>query len=453
MLRVSRIAHAGMVVETPTVRCIVDPILKNDFMGGTLELNPPISLDTAAFSKVKFDLLIISHEHEDHFSLPSIHLVNRDAHVLYPARSPWIKPILERLGFKFFRALVPFRGYKLRDLEIVATRSHVSFPEMGILFRSGKSSCWNLVDSVVKKTTIQRILRDYGRPSVVFAPFQPVIELEMFNGPLGGNFPLLDYKNILRTIQMIGSKYVVPTAFGYRNSTAEWLNTRQFPMSETQFAKDIKLMASQQMVVHLTPGSTLRIDADRLRKAGKLPYISRKTSLATRSTEWRPDRGVDPLTAKRRLSVSEMKTLKSFLRGTFLRHLNSRDFERYVKPLHLGKVVWRLEILEGPGQSSTWTIDFTKKPLNFSKSRADDFPNLHTSVLGSTLLDSLNGKCSPYSLILGRGALRNYSRFYRVNRNGAQKTCLTFYSDPLSEILKLNFFTNFMIRELNQLGA
>lgn len=100
MLRVTFLGHQGWLVATPTTRILVDPLLGHGFgHGGLLGVPfPPRSVDPAAFPSV--DAVVITHEHDDHFDIPSLHRLDRGIRVLLSERSSVAaRTILAEMGF------------------------------------------------------------------------------------------------------------------------------------------------------------------------------------------------------------------------------------------------------------------------------------------------------------------------------------------------------------------
>src|SRR5687768_9778493 len=101
-MRVHRIGHATVLVEAAGLRVLMDPILIEPFEGGTNRFEPAIDLDGDALARV-CDVVIISHEHGDHFCVPSLNRIDRTRPVVYPAACALIERALLALGFRDLR--------------------------------------------------------------------------------------------------------------------------------------------------------------------------------------------------------------------------------------------------------------------------------------------------------------------------------------------------------------
>ncbi len=119
MFSVTFLGHQGWLVESPSTRLLVDPVLGRRLVGtpdDPIELYPPRAIDLAAFPPI--DGLIVSHEHPDHLNLPTLLRLDRSVPVFVPGRaSVAARAIVEELGFRA-RALQSGRTERIGDLEV-----------------------------------------------------------------------------------------------------------------------------------------------------------------------------------------------------------------------------------------------------------------------------------------------------------------------------------------------
>src|SRR5262245_31578751 len=101
MLETTFIGHQGWMFATQGARILVDPLLVEPFghEGGVGVVWPPRQLDVAAMGPL--DAVFFSHEHEDHFNIPSVNRLSRDIALYMPERSSSaMRRILKEIGFK-----------------------------------------------------------------------------------------------------------------------------------------------------------------------------------------------------------------------------------------------------------------------------------------------------------------------------------------------------------------
>ncbi|MEP7210120.1 MAG: MBL fold metallo-hydrolase [Alphaproteobacteria bacterium] len=103
MLEVTFLGHQGWQFAAGDMRILVDPLLVEPFGhgGGVGRVYPPRKLDIAAMPPV--DAVILTHEHEDHFNIPSINRLSRGIPVYVPERSSIaLRQFLAEAGFEVF---------------------------------------------------------------------------------------------------------------------------------------------------------------------------------------------------------------------------------------------------------------------------------------------------------------------------------------------------------------
>jgi hypothetical protein len=101
MFRVRFLGHQGWLLSTDTTNVLVDPLLTERFgHGGSLgRMYPPRHVDVSAFPPI--DAVVITHEHDDHFDIPSLHRLDRRIPVLLSERSSIAaRTILQEMGFR-----------------------------------------------------------------------------------------------------------------------------------------------------------------------------------------------------------------------------------------------------------------------------------------------------------------------------------------------------------------
>ncbi len=101
MFSVTHVGHNGWVVSTASSTLLVDPLLRDTFAATEavgLAVHPPRRFDFDAAPPL--DAVLLTHEHEDHFDLASIDMVDRSTPILMPSRSsPAMREILTDMGF------------------------------------------------------------------------------------------------------------------------------------------------------------------------------------------------------------------------------------------------------------------------------------------------------------------------------------------------------------------
>ncbi len=103
MLETTFLGHQGWQFASASARVLVDPLLVEPFghRGGVGVVYPPRLLNVAAMPPV--DAVILTHEHEDHFNIPSVNRISRDVPFYVPERSSIaMRQFLREAGFSVF---------------------------------------------------------------------------------------------------------------------------------------------------------------------------------------------------------------------------------------------------------------------------------------------------------------------------------------------------------------
>lgn len=120
MLRFTFLGHHGWVVSSERTRLLIAPLFL-DRIGWTDEIElrvyPPKQVHLKAFPAI--DAVMMSHEHEGHFDLPSLALLDRRIPVYLSHRSSVaMRAILAEMGFGV-RLMKPGVPFQVGDLEVL----------------------------------------------------------------------------------------------------------------------------------------------------------------------------------------------------------------------------------------------------------------------------------------------------------------------------------------------
>lgn len=456
-MRIARIGHATTVVSVDELHCIMDPVLRVPFCSDLLCFDPPVEIDLERISE-RCRIAIISHEHADHFDVKSLELIRRDAEFLYPAGAKLIETVLRRMGFRRSRPVSPGQDeVRLGPLRLVPTPSDVPFPEMGMFFFADGASCWNQVDSHTSEPVLAWVKAALGRPDLLLAKYQPIVEWDISVDALGGAFPHPDYGAHLAGALDIAPRWLAPGACGFRYVDS-WLNDRGFPITPAQFLSDLAAHSEPDQIrgLLLQHGEAVEL---RRPKGGELdlqrchnPWAQQLGQVQGPSYHWQPQNGVPPLRDQNRLGYSETQLrerLQAFLNQKFLLLLASPGHQIWRERMARLGVLWRLQIVHPDGAIDTRCLDLRQTPLRWLPDDPAHFAKIQTAVTASTLLGVLEGEVLPERLVMGE--LRMAFRLYESHRGGAVRAGST-RDEPLLRVVLPGARELFIERELNRLG-
>ena len=175
---VTFLGHQGWFVRGDDTAILVDPLLCEDF-GAAHALGyrvwPPRAWDLAAMPAI--DAVVLSHEHDDHFDIPSLAKLDRAIPIYLSARSsPAARGILATMGFGDVRPLVPGARVELGALELLPfAGDHVNVncgEEWDTLpliarHRGGAGSLFTMVDITITPQHVEWARAAVSRPGLV----------------------------------------------------------------------------------------------------------------------------------------------------------------------------------------------------------------------------------------------------------------------------------------------
>src|SRR5450631_1489802 len=107
------VGHATVMITTPGVRLLADPLLENSFSG----IRRAKAAGIAEEDLDDVDLVLVTHAHRDHLSRASIVRIARKAVLVVPPRCT---SFVRGLGFADIVELDPGNSHRLGDVEVTA---------------------------------------------------------------------------------------------------------------------------------------------------------------------------------------------------------------------------------------------------------------------------------------------------------------------------------------------
>jgi hypothetical protein len=169
---VTYLGQQGWLLASRSTRILIDPLLTDEYSPGfSAVIHPPRRISLAKLPPI--DAVVLSHEHADHFNVPSLLALDRRIPVFLPERSAIVvRDVIERLGFRVMRTR-PGDRFTVGDLELCCfTGEHADSDLEGewaclqllVLARDG--SFFSYVDGTPSDTTVADVTRIAGRIGV-----------------------------------------------------------------------------------------------------------------------------------------------------------------------------------------------------------------------------------------------------------------------------------------------
>lgn len=177
MFATTFLGHQGWLVRTDRTALLIDPLLREDF-GDLHALSyrvfPPRVVTPAAFPAI--DAVLLSHEHDDHFDIPSLATLDRQIPIYLSARSSSAaREILAAMGFTV-HPWQPGGSVRIGDLEALAfAGDHVTvncgdeWDTLPYLIRSteGHGSFFSMVDIPLTQRHVEWAAAKAARPGLI----------------------------------------------------------------------------------------------------------------------------------------------------------------------------------------------------------------------------------------------------------------------------------------------
>ncbi len=112
------------ILEHKGKRILFDPWLDEGIFHGAWHHYPPVNLENGILGLGRFDYIFISHIHEDHCSLGTLQLLNKDAEIVLMDRKPnFVENFLLKndLNFRKIHKVKPYNPIELEPGLILDT--------------------------------------------------------------------------------------------------------------------------------------------------------------------------------------------------------------------------------------------------------------------------------------------------------------------------------------------
>jgi UDP-MurNAc hydroxylase len=411
-LRITHLGHASLYIETADVRILVDPALEDLHQEGLFEIFPARKVNWEKLPE--FEILFISHHHQDHFDIATLAKLPRDVQVIIPANG-LINEVFLSLGYKFVQSLEDFSTFEVGATRFMLTPSIAPVVEHGLVISNSSGTFWNQVDTILTPGQTDVVLAQNPPIDLLFAPWQPMLEQNWQNNQSLA-FPFAEYNVFLQNIGQVKPKAVVPGANGFCYAGAgEWLNHVVFPQTRARFLRDI-----ETMLPHLQ-GNTFEADAGDVIEIndGEIHFKHQASEFVV-SDEYDPTvLEFRPATVGRALhtsydsKISFDESVAEFVREVLPKYI--RENSTLFRAHQDWEIIFQLEIAFAD-KSEYWWYDFRESNVTAHPGRTS-LANFRSGIAVAELCDLLHGNCSWDKVSLG-GNFYQQQSIYGIWKNG-----------------------------------
>ena len=437
MFATTFLGHQGWLFRTDRACVAVDPLLCEHFGAQhalDYQVYPPRRIDLARFPAL--DAVVLTHEHDDHFDLPSLAKLSRKIPIHLSARSSSAAhTILRQMGFRVvpLEPGVPVTFGDLEVIPLVGDHVHVDcgdeWDTLPLLVRDtgGAGSFFSMVDITPTERHLLLVKGVVGKPGLVTWTNNALDWSHMtdFVDAMTGSTEACAARmgvgrDLVRAVWgRPAATLLCAGGFSFYGEQA-WLNRRVFPIDCERACALVGRANPREKFVSTLPGQTFVMERNRLVR------VEASTDfLATEPLEDWPSR--EPV----RLSTAALAALPDFMPASRARALGRGDLARLQAGLDelasalVGGPLFRClhSMMAGESEERRPTFAFAlrdgKRRHVFEyvpsactfRSVVDDDPEssylLGLECWASDLLRLLRGEFGPIALTFGRARLWN----------------------------------------------
>lgn len=344
MLQTTFLGHQGWLFETSTTRVLIDPLLGDRFghRGLAGVPYPPRRIDFAAFPPV--DAVVLTHEHDDHFDIPSLNRLDRAIPIHLSARSSdAAHGLLRDMGFRVHplhsehELVIGDLHYRTFAVDHRDGRNGDEWDVFPFLLydSAGHGSFWSSVDVRPGAELLSRLRALGGRPGIwayanntTSAAFQQATP----PGPVAHSdeeallgVAIRRHAEVVQHWGMPAVSVVCGSGWSYGDERA-WLDHHAFPLSSERIAQALAARHAAGRFAAPVPGQTFELHHGRLvaSPAGR-PFLEALPREQWPSREFRGDGArisdYAPACGRRELDPVQLERLTHELRD-LARHLH-----------------------------------------------------------------------------------------------------------------------------------
>lgn len=428
-MKIHMLGHASIVVETQDCRILMDPVLWDPFCEGLNESCPQRNVFPEQLAAL--DVLIISHQHLDHFDIRSLAYLPKQVDVFIP-HDPLIQDCLHQLGYRHVYPLSDFTTVKFGSTSLTTTRSEIPVPEFGVVFADPSGIFWNTVDTLFAPSTIQAIRQTY--PTIDFLLATWMVSMEgryQSNQPLA--FPFELYGSLFNLMSLIEPKAIAPGAQGFKYvGSSAWQNQVVFPVSRERFCHDLKTAFPEleSTIFCLDPGDVLTLEKGKsTHQVGQSHYVT-MTVDDRECVEFSPVKAGNPL-IDTNPDGYELTLMSQVIEEELTVHLPEfihRHRHSLFRQHCIWNVIYEIEVVF-PDGAKRWWFDFSKDLIQTQLGR-QPLANLLTCVTASDLY-SLMVRDRDWDYLYCSGNFRTFHTVYSMTRLGISSAEGVAIPDPV----------------------
>lgn len=271
-VKVSRILHAGYLLECDETKIAFDPLFENPFSQNCYAY-PDVEFNYDEIAKLHLRAVFISHYHDDHCSLESLRRLSRETPIYLYCAVTELFEMIKELGFAEVYALELNQCVEAGSFKVTPRKALNADVDSIFQIEAAGVNILNVVDSWIDDETLEFLITQKPWHMVLW-PFQIMREIEVLTPsraqPADGTLP----EEWHRQLSLLNPMLLVPGSCQFIHESWSWYRKAYFGISYRRFAEQLESM----QVFRLDPSSSILIKADGFENAAELSWVKRRHS-------------------------------------------------------------------------------------------------------------------------------------------------------------------------------
>ncbi|MGE3760530.1 MAG: MBL fold metallo-hydrolase, partial [Pseudobdellovibrionaceae bacterium] len=269
-MKISRILHAGYIFQSGDTQIAFDPIFENPFSRNCFAF-PNVEFDHRKIRDLKLDAVFISHYHDDHCSLESLNLLDRQTPIyiycLFDELFAWIR----QLGFKKVYSLKLNSSIVVGEFEITPRRALDADVDSLFHIKAAGLDVLNVVDSWIDLETLDLLKQTSW--DLILWPFQTMREIEVLSPSRFSRVPEGIPPEWIEQLKELKPKNIVPSSCQFIHESWSWYNQALFPISYIAFAEEVEEVLPETKIIRLDPSLSICLSKNFWERSASLDWI------------------------------------------------------------------------------------------------------------------------------------------------------------------------------------
>ncbi len=346
-LTISRILHAGYVIECGDTSIAFDPIVENPF-SRNCHAFPAVRFDHARLRTLRLDAVFISHFHDDHCSLDSLDYLDRATPIYLYCLFDELFDMIRALGFTKVEKLHTRTPVHIGPIDVIPREALDADVDSMFQIKAAGLNILNVVDAWIDPAELDDMAKDHW--DMVLWPFQTMREIEVLSPARAAPAPLTLPEDWIEQLRILNPRFVVPSSCQFLQEPWSWYNHAFFPVTYRQFQHEVEAALPTARVIRMNPSVSMVLDRNGLTPGKALDWV---IPVGEQDVDYPydPAYAVPPTAdiARHFAPLSELQTMRviAFCEWGLLEHYRDQELEPdsyFEKPRH-----WRLSLHDHDG--------------------------------------------------------------------------------------------------------